>query len=270
MQITPSKDTFNFWLPISAIQKAASTEAEAKDGKRWIQGLASTEDRDLQDETVLQNGIDHSYFLKHGYINDDHKSGPENKVGEPTECRLTKAGLWIKGFLYKGHARADYWWEFLNALDQSGSTRKVGFSIQGKIVRREGKSILKCWLQDVAITAAPVNTSTWAEIVKSLRGERWCTHPWKSLEKSCKGCPGESTCAAEQEEKALSAGGQGRVLAPQSLEGGMKVQTFKSVTDRVTFNDAVQEIATKGYTLSTARAMATAIFAQHGNLQRRT
>jgi len=140
--------TFHFFMPVEKISKA-----ESKDGKRWIQGVASTDDRDLQGEVVRQNGIDYGYFLKYGYINDDHKEGPEHKVGEPAECRITPAGLWLKGFLYKGKERAEYWWDHITALAANESNRKVGFSIQGKVLRREGNTIAKCWLQDVAITA---------------------------------------------------------------------------------------------------------------------
>lgn len=261
------KDDFQFFVPITPLQKS---EIGATDKKRYVQGIASTEDEDLQNEIVMQAGIDHTYFLKYGYINDDHKPGPEHKVGEPVECRSTKAGLWIKGFLYKGHERAEHWWELMKALEESGSSRKIGFSIQGKILRRAGKSILKCWLQDVAITASPVNTHTWAEIVKSLSKERWCIHPWKSLEKACKGCPGNASCdmslptmlrKQEEEKKALTAAGPGRSLIPQSLEGGVKVQTYKSLPDQVTKADAIAYLQSeRGYSLATARAVTDAIF----------
>ena len=269
------KDDFEFFMPIG-LAKSDSVNGVASDSKRWIQGIASTDDTDLQDEIVVQSGIDTSYFMKYGYINDDHKPGPEHKVGEPTECRATKAGLWIKAFLFKGHDRAEYWWELLNSLESSGSTRKVGFSIEGKIIRRAGKSILKCWLKDIAITASPVNTHSWAEVVKSLSSERWCIHPWKSLEKACKGCPGNASCSTslpamlkqkEDEEKALSAGSaSGQAITPQSLEGGMKVTTWKSLPDRLSFDDAVSYLRLeKGYSLNTAKAIADAIFTQQGN-----
>ena len=247
-------------MPVEALKKG-------KDGKRWIQGIASTDDVDLQGEKVVQSGIDLTYFLEHGYINDDHKSGPEHKVGEPTEARVTEAGLWIKGFLFKGHERADHWWEFLNALEQSDANRKVGFSIQGKVVRRRGKSIMKCWLQDVAITANPVNTSTWTEIVKALTRERFCVHPWRSIEKACKGCPGAGSCGVNTEEdeiKALSVGGGGAALVPESLEGDAKVQTFKSLS-AFSFDDAVQYLQSeRGYSPATAQAIADSIFLEHG------
>jgi hypothetical protein len=268
---TPDKllgagDSFHFFLPVEKIQKS-----ESKDGKRWIQGIASTDDRDLQGEVVRPTGIDYSYFLKYGYINDDHKEGPEHKVGEPTEARITDAGLWMKGYLYKGKDRAEYWWEHVTTLAQNDSARKVGFSIQGKVLRREGNTIAKCWLQDVAITASPVNTNTWAEIVKSLGGQKWCLHPWDDV---CKG--GCCTCGPalkslsasdkddkEDEEKALTAGGMGRVITPQSLEGRAKVLTHKS--NKISYQEAIGYLqARRGYSFPLAKALADAIFATTG------
>jgi hypothetical protein len=262
-------ESFHFFIPVERLEKSE------KDGKRFVQGVASTDDRDLQGEVVKQSGIDYAYFLKYGYINDDHKDGPEHKVGEPVECRITPAGLWMKGFLYKGKERAEYWWEHINTLASNGSARKVGFSIQGKIQRREGNTIAKCWLQDVAITASPVNTNTWAEIVKSLSGQKWCLHPWQSVcEGGCCTCgPAVKSVNAvpivgvdkddkEKEEKALSAGGMGRALIPQSLEGRAKVQTFKS--QKISQKEAITLLKMRGHSIPVAKALADAIFATAG------
>lgn len=254
-------EDFHFFVPAEAV--VVKGGKDGKDELRLIQGVASTAHKDLQGEVVRQTGIDYGYFMKHGYINDDHKDGPEHKVGEPVECRMTPEGLWIKAVLYKGKERSEYWWDHINALAANNSKRKVGFSIQGKILRRDGHHIVKCWLQDVAITASPVNTNTWAEVVKSLSGQSWCVHPWDS---TCVG--GCCTChkslnEESDEEKALSAGGMGQVMTPESLEGNMKVQTYKSV-DRITFEEAIRIIENKGYSPYTAKCWADAIFVTHG------
>lgn len=249
------EEIFNFWLPATVLK--AETD---KDGKRWIQGVASTDHLDLQGERVTQKGIDFNYFLKKGYINDDHNSGPEYKVGEPTEAKVTKDGFWLKGFLYKGQERSDYWWKFLNSLEESGSSRRVGFSIQGKVERRAGNKIDKCWIQDVAITAAPVNTHTWAEIIKSLSSESWC--------EVAKGCSPD--CSGDcDHEKALSTS-SGAAMIPESLEGGAKIQTYKSFSDipegtDLSYDDCVRVLQLdKGWSRPTAQAVADAIFIEKG------
>lgn len=211
-----NEDTFSCWVPAQQIIVKGGEKGADKSGKRWIQGIASTDGRDLQGEIIDQGGIDFSYFLDHGYFNDDHKS---TKVGQPTEAKLTKNGLWVKGFLFKtpnGEApsKADEYWSLMNQLSESGSNRKVGFSIQGKVLRREGKTIKKCWIQEIAITTQPVNTATWAEIAKSLSAQKW--DMVKDDDKT-------------DTEKAMTAAGS--PLVPESLEGKQKdVVTAKSLT----------------------------------------
>lgn len=160
-----TEEVFNCWVPASVIVKSGNGKAPAK---RMIQGIASTNSTDLQGEVVDPVGIDFDYFLKYGYFNDDHKQGNEFRVGQPVDCKVTKNGLWVKGFLFNNNERADAIWNLMNSLESSGSSRKMGFSIEGKVRRRNGQKIEKCWIQNVAVTAQPVNTNTWAEIVKSL------------------------------------------------------------------------------------------------------
>lgn len=239
-----SDDTFSFWMPAKAILSKGS--AGEKEDKRWIQGIASTAARDLQGEIVDQNGIDFSYFMKHGYFNNDHKPGFKNKVGQPTECCVTSNGLWVKGFLFKNHEVADDIWELLNSLDRSESDRRLGFSIQGKVKRRNGKEITECWIQDIAVTPAPVNTTTWAEIAKSLSS---CSWDLKKDEED-----------EETEEKALTAGGS--VLVPESLEGKVKKDyTSKSLS----FSETVEYVReTTGVSTDAAEATARVIFGVFG------
>jgi hypothetical protein len=221
---------------------------------------------------VFQRGIDFSYFLSHGYYNNDHKPGFENKVGQPLEAKITSEGLWTRGYLWEPgvHKVADAIWELANALLSSNSDRQLGFSIQGKVVRREGKRILKCWVQDIAITAAPINTNTWLDVVKSLSevpAEMWCEHEsgllmpeqtMKSIPCACKKPCGmckksmddkdtDLKKKKEEEEKSLNAVSEsGRALTPQSLEEGLSDQRWghvedspKDVSKGLSFDDCV-------------------------------
>jgi len=202
------EESFNFWIPISK----ASSEKDGKD--RVVEGIVSTPHLDLQNERVVQNGIDFNYFLKHGYFNWDHKPGADNKIGEPQECRITPKGLYVKGLIYKGKKVADSVWEHIIALsNNSTANRKVGFSLQGKTVRRNGNSIIKCWIQDVAITTAPINYNTYLDIVKSLGEEEWCNS--------------EDLSEIDDTNKSLAAG-YNPVLANESLDSNAKVQLWGS------------------------------------------
>ncbi len=175
--------------------------------RRWIQGIASTEAKDFQNEIIKQEGIDTTYFMNNGYFNYDHRTGAENKVGEPTECKVTKDGLWVKGFLYNDKKTSDDVWEHITALEKSGAQRKMGFSVEGKVIRKNGNVIEKCMLMDVAITPAPVNATTWAEIAKSLSAQPWdFTKDSKKINKalSCTS-PAAKTESIDEEEKDVTA-----------------------------------------------------------------
>lgn len=239
-------DHFSCWIPVHAlIIKGDGAKADGSDstGKRWIQGIASTESLDLQGEVVEQHGIDTSYFLKYGYFNNDHKPGFENKVGQPTECKVTQKGLWVKGYLFQNHKTADSIWELLNSLNSSGASRKVGFSIQGKVLRRRGNRIAKCWIQDIAVTPCPVNPTTWAEIAKSLAAQ-----PWERDEDE------------EESKKALSA--QGSALVPESLDASVK---DARISKSLSLEDAVIYLQVRnGLTRDTAMRVAKVAFQLYG------
>jgi hypothetical protein len=67
----------------------------------------------------------------------------------------------------------------------------------------------------------------------------------------------------EDEKKALSAGGMGGVLTPESLEGKAKVQTYKSFTRE----RAITHLQLcKGYNRHTAEIVTDSIFARRGLL----
>lgn len=222
------EDTFSCWIPAQAILVKGGEGGADKSGKRWIQGIASTAAKDLQGEIVTQDGIDFDYFLKHGYFNNDHKPGFENKVGQPTECKVTKQGLWVKGFLFEKSKIADDIWNMISTLNASGSNRRVGFSIQGKVQRRAGNVIQKCWIQDIAITPAPVNAATWCEVAKSLSAQTWAFN---------KALNADNDTDNELEEKALTA--QGSPLVPESLDAKVSEdRTSKSLS----FDEAVDFI----------------------------
>ncbi|MNN30586.1 hypothetical protein D3C81_1442400 [compost metagenome] len=79
-------------------------------------------------------------------------------------------GLWVEGELLSGIPMADQIWELALALKKSNAPRKLGFSVEGKVVERRGNRILKAKIYNCAITPNPVNTeATWEAIVKSFQ-----------------------------------------------------------------------------------------------------
>ena len=168
-------------------------KGDAPTGKqRRIGGIISTESEDRQGETVIASGLDFSDWQKNGWYNDNHTKDTDGVVGYPEYVKsfkrgdklpngkvAEKTGHWAEGYLLKTD-RANKLWELGQALQGTG--RHLGFSVEGKIQRREGPKtiakksedgkieyvgnrIAKALVRNVAITNCPVNTDTGLEIL---------------------------------------------------------------------------------------------------------
>lgn len=181
-------DEFQIWQPGVTLAKGAG------DSDRRIGGYASTEALDRQGEVVLQQGLDFSEFVQHGYFNDNHNQNTAAVVGIPEMANYEHGkGWYVEGSLLKGTKRAEEIWELAKAL--SDTPRKLGFSIEGKVQRRDSNKIVKAIVRHVAITNSPVNTEcTWGVLAKSF-----CSNPGNP---ECTG----SCCSAGKANKAFATG----------------------------------------------------------------
>jgi hypothetical protein len=101
------------------------------DNDDWIvEGVASTSHRDYEDERVLPEGLDLSYFLKKGFIKYEHGKNPKQFIGEPIEARVTPQGFYLKGRLYKRSPLAAEAVDALETLEKSGAKRGLHWSIE--------------------------------------------------------------------------------------------------------------------------------------------
>jgi len=157
------KDTFRIVVPAD-LKKAA-------DGSYKIRGLASTERVDAQGETIIQKGVDLTPIdKKKGVLNWDHQRGPENTIGVLDGYQRTQKGLVIEDRLFKNHTKAKAVREIMESLGE-GDRGRMGLSVEGKILERDPANpavIKKCQINAVALTMNPVNTDTFADIVKSM------------------------------------------------------------------------------------------------------
>lgn len=217
---------WKFFLPFDSecIQKSLTSKENDGDDQSWkIGGLASSNEEDLENEIVVPSGIETSYFLKWGWFNSEHKKGAAFKVGIPTAANLTREGLEVRGYLLKDMPEAQGIYTLMKTLAKGKHDRRVGFSIEGKTILQEGKRILKSFLIDVAITANPVNTTTYADLVKSL--------------KTCAMDKSLQSMNEPQVDKTVMAGhsvsGQegGDALRVQDLERKLKILTNKGLSE---------------------------------------
>ena len=158
---------FNFYVPL---------ECYKDKNENWkIKGLASTEDRDLQGEILKQQGLDLSVLKDgKGYLNWEHKNDPKNIIGLIDNAEVTEKGLEIEGQLFSKHDQAKAVYQILESLDDSRKHR-MQLSVEGKVISksdandgRNSKVVDKARITAVALTMNPVNTKTYAELVKSL------------------------------------------------------------------------------------------------------
>lgn len=157
---------FNFFVDIDVDLEKSNAEDEM-----IIRGYASTPDQDRQGENLVQEGLDISDFVNHGYFNFDH----DNSIilGYPTKnTGIDEKGFYVEGKLLKGVPVAERMWKLAVALKKNGAPRQLGFSVEGKVLEREGNRITKAKIYNVAITPNPVNTNaTWEAVVKSFTHE---------------------------------------------------------------------------------------------------
>ena len=145
---------------------------------RQIKGVMSTSREDRQGERVIAKGLDMAEFLKNGHFNDNHSKDTSAIVGYPEEAFYSdeietpdgdRSDGWIcRGYILKGTRRAGEIWELAKSLAKTPDKR-LGFSIEGKVVRRKNNCIEKALIRFLAITNCPVNTdATWDVLAKSF------------------------------------------------------------------------------------------------------
>ncbi len=164
---------FNFFVPITYVEKGKST----KTGKTVMKvgGVASTSDKDTDQQSLKPEGFNLDYFLKTGFINWNHlgKTDPEMNIGEPTKAEIKPEGLVIEGELYDDNDQAVKVYKELERQEkraQAGkSTRRYGWSIEGKVLdfdENDPSNITQVMITGVAITPTPKNNNTFVDIVK--------------------------------------------------------------------------------------------------------
>ena len=165
------EETFSVYVPngFEIIHKAGETEVSL-DETRPIGGYCSTENLDRQEEVVVAKGLDFTEFVTWGYFNDNHKQDTAAILGYPRAAKLHGDRWYTEGNIIKGYPPADRVWELAKSLRKSGAPRRLGFSIEGKVLERnEGNRIVRAKVRNVAITNCPVNTDcTWDILAKAF------------------------------------------------------------------------------------------------------
>ena len=152
------------WIPLEIVK--------AQKGQMRIGGVATDEEaEDLQGEKVFIDGLDISYLLQRGAFNWDHGKDPGDILGEVDSAQKQGKRLYVEGLLYPKVKKAQEVYDLMSSLKESGSKRKLGLSVEGKVKERDvenGKHIRKAWIKNIAVTYNPINKGTWVDMIKSL------------------------------------------------------------------------------------------------------
>lgn len=169
---------FNFFVDLDQetediIKSSSKKEGNSKYGNMIVAGRASVNQPDRQDEILEPSGYILDDFLNNGLINLEHfptrKGDPDYYIGEPIDAYVKDNEFFIKGKLWKDHPKAQKLWDTLLIMKSSGSTRKLGWSIEGKKLEvdpKNKKRITKAKINHVALTFSPVSYNTYADIAK--------------------------------------------------------------------------------------------------------
>lgn len=217
------EDTFSVYVPsgFEIIEKGGQSEAELEES-RPIGGFCSTENLDRQDEVVVAKGLDFTEFVSWGYFNDNHKQDTSAILGYPRVAKLHGDRWYTEGNIIKGYPPADKVWDLAKALRKSNAPRRLGFSIEGKVLERnEGNKIVRAKVRNVAITNCPVNTDcTWDILAKAFASGSEVVDAQKKALVASHG---------------MSQNGGGNALRSQDTE------VFRKVKD-LSFKDAIERL----------------------------
>lgn len=218
--------------------------SKASGRQRRIAGVISTETRDRQGEIVIQKGLNYDAFLTYGVFNDNHSKDTDAMIGWPEEVKrfsrgqklpngeIAKANCsWAEGYLVEGNGntRADRIWDLTKAIQKSNSPRKLGFSIEGSVVKRMGparKIVAEAIVTNCAVTNCPVNTDTKLEtLAKSLSLVARMPDDLdriEAMEKALTAGISGNPLAHGAGEGAKQGAGAGQIMIPQDLETDLK------------------------------------------------
>lgn len=136
--VNDTQEKFSIFFPIDIIEKA--DDKKDKDGlpeKLRIAGVASTPKfgKDKDGQTLLPSGFNYQPFLSKGFFNAEHAynktKDPSMIIGEPTNAYVKDNEFHVEGELFRDNPRAVGFYKLGQILKKSGSTRRIGYSLEG-------------------------------------------------------------------------------------------------------------------------------------------
>lgn len=246
-------------MPAEIIEKATTQKDGSIKKEMMIQGVASTNDEDLDKEVLEPNGYILDHFLRAGTLNYEHLAKKSAKfiIGEPTAAFVKDNKMFLKAKLWGNSEVAQDVYQKMKEMEEAGSNRRAGFSIEGKALARDPmnpKRITKALITACAVTFSPVNTQTLASIIKGTQTEDFVSETYEQDSEETpfifefdkdgkKYRVGKDFKVFEVIAKAMDTAAV-KPMTPESLEGKTKniaLMDIKKAIDNVISNKQLRE-----------------------------
>lgn len=175
------QEKINFSMPVSISKGIGIVNADADVvdtpitdfdvNSMYVEGLASTDKLDLDQQILKPSGFILDYFNKSGFINWNHQSAvsPDAIIGEPVETRVNKENFFLKGKLYSwSNLAKNIYTIALNLEKDKDSDRTLGWSVEGLSLELKDDLVTKMLVTNVALCFTPKNNDSYAKIVKGI------------------------------------------------------------------------------------------------------
>lgn len=202
------------WLDDDVFEKAAKTGLTPDSGR--IRGIASSEVKDSDGHIIVQKGIDWSLFDQSGGpLTFEHPRGPLNDIGETVDRKVVDVdgvqATQIDGLIYTKRRLGWEAFEQSLAMKKAGAKRRMGLSIEGYALERDGNRITKSVVTSIAISTTPKNLITWFEPLAASRFAAAGMHPLQMLQLSAG--------AVGYPRQGVEYSGELAPAVPQSIQG---------------------------------------------------
>lgn len=173
------QERINFSMPVSVSKGIVNADADVVGtpitdfdiNSMYIEGLASTDKLDLDQQILKPSGFILDYFNKSGFINWNHQSAvsPDAIIGEPVETKVNDENFFLKAKLYGwSNLAKNIYTIALNLEKDEDSDRTLGWSVEGLSLEIEKDFVTKMLVTNVALCFTPKNNDSYAKIVKGI------------------------------------------------------------------------------------------------------
>jgi len=149
----------------------------AGDDSYRMYGFASSPAKDIDDEIVIQKGLDIGPLSQRGWVNWDHNR--LNTIGwvQMADFRVNpnnpdmKKGVYTEYQLFKDDPVAQRVWTMAKAIESSDCPRNLGLSLEGTRHLKKAQSVMSATVYGMAVTPYAKNIETSAHtFMKSILG----------------------------------------------------------------------------------------------------